>query len=198
MSKCFVSSFHDVPFKHCSHPLFPLSSKNHGYIPTTMRFLRRRMDQKQNTSEKTRNKTQISKRNNAAPSYPLHLLALATALPVVSAAIWNDQLKVWDIGRVDTDKSPGKCAIKPVKTMYACGGIAEGGYVCGSSEDEGVDALRAIYRCDRGRLRLREVCWESDRYNRCVKNGRRKGKNFFPFGPTEAIVCQKMSNVEKP
>jgi len=125
-------------------------------------------------------------------------LALAAALPAVSAATWNDQLKVWDIGRVETEKSYGKHLRRPVKTMYACGGIPEGGYVCGSFEDEGVNALRAIYRCDRGRLRLREVCYESDKYNRCVKNGRRKGKRFFPFGPTDAVVCQKKSNVEKP
>ena len=125
-------------------------------------------------------------------------LALAAALPAVSAATWNDQLKVWDIGRVETEKSYGKHLRRPVKTMYACGGIPEGGYVCGSFEDEGVNALRAIYHCDRGRLRLREVCYESDKYNRCVKNGRRKGKRFFPFGPTDAVVCQKKSNVEKP
>jgi hypothetical protein len=82
--------------------------------------------------------------------------------------------------------------------MYACGGIPEGGYVCGSFEDEGVDALRAVYRCDRGILRLADVCYESNKYNRCVKNGRRKGKKFFPFATAEKVVCQKKSNVEKP
>lgn len=77
------------------------------------------------------------------------------ALPAVLGAIWNDQLKFWDIGRVEIDKNPGKHQRKPVKTMYACGSIPEGGYVYGSFEDEGVDALCAGYRCDRGRLRLR-------------------------------------------
>ena len=125
------------------------------------------------------------------------LLALSTALPVVSAAIWNDQLKVWDIGPVLTDKSPSKHALRPVRTMYACGGIPEGGYVCGSFPDEDVDALRAVYRCDRGTLRLRDVCYESDKYNRCVKNGRRKGKKFFPFASAEMVVCQTKKNVEK-
>lgn len=126
------------------------------------------------------------------------LLALATALPAVSAAVWNDQLKVWDIGPVLTDRSHGKHPLRPVRTMYACGGIPEGGYVCGSFSDEGVDALRAVYRCDRGTLRLRDVCYESDKYNRCVKNGRRKGKKFFPFSSAEMIVCQTKKNVEKP
>jgi hypothetical protein len=126
------------------------------------------------------------------------LLALATALPAVSAAVWNDQLKVWDIGRVTTERGVGKHKVRPIKTMYACGGIPEGGYVCGSFEDEGVDALRAVYRCDRGMLRLADVCYESNKYNRCVKNGRRKGKKFFPFATAEKIVCQKKSNVEKP
>jgi hypothetical protein len=82
--------------------------------------------------------------------------------------------------------------------MYACGGIPEGGYVCGSFEDEGIDALPAIYRWDRGRLRLRNACYESDKYNRCVKNGGCKGNKFFLFAPTKAIVCQRKSNVEKP
>lgn len=126
------------------------------------------------------------------------LLTLATSLPAVSAAIWNNQLKVWDIGPVLTDKSPGKHALRPVRTMYACGGIPEGGYVCRSFSDDGVDALRAVYRCDRGTLRLRDVCYESDKYNRCVKNGRRKGKKFFPFSSAEMVVCQTKKNVEKP
>ena len=79
--------------------------------------------------------------------------------------------------------------------MYACGGISEGGYICESFED---GTLRAIYRCDRGRLRLRNVCYGSDKHNRCVKNGRCKGKKFFLFAPTKAIVCQRKSTVEKP
>ena len=125
------------------------------------------------------------------------LLALATALPAASAAKWNDQLKVWDIGRVPTEVKAGSHTFRPLETMYACGGIPEGGWVCGSFEDRGVNALRAIYRCDRGRLRLRDVCYENEKYNRCVKNGRRKGKKFFPLKSADQIVCQTRSNVEK-
>jgi hypothetical protein len=54
-------------------------------------------------------------------------LALATALPAVSAAVWNDQLKVWDIGHVTTERGVGKHKVRPIKTTYACGGIPEGG-----------------------------------------------------------------------
>jgi hypothetical protein len=126
------------------------------------------------------------------------LLALATTLPAVSAATWNDQLKVWNVDPVDTEEGVAKHKVRPSRTIFACGGISEGGYVCGSFEDEGVDGLRAVYRCDRGTLRFQNVCYESDKYNRCVKNGRRKSKKFFPCASTEKVVCQTKKNVEKP
>ena len=124
------------------------------------------------------------------------LLALVAVF--ASAATWNDQLKVWNIGRVDTQKNPGRHSLRPMRTAMACGDIPEGGFVCGSFEDEGVDAPRAIYSCRKGMLQLREVCYESEKYNRCVKNGRRRGKRFFPFTLAERIVCQMRKNVEKP
>jgi hypothetical protein len=44
-----------------------------------------------------------------------------------SAAVWNDQLKVWDIGQVHSEKGQNIAATY----MGACGGIPEGGHVCG-------------------------------------------------------------------
>jgi len=129
----------------------------------------------------------------------LALLTLAATLPAVSAATWNDHLKVWDIGRVDTVKVNGPHRVKPVGVAMACGGIPKGGYVCGSFEDEGVDALRAIYRCDSRGLVLDSTCYESNKeQNRCVKNGRRRGKRFHPFLNANQIICQSKEQVEKP
>jgi hypothetical protein len=61
-----------------------------------------------------------------------------------------------------------------------------------------VDALRAIYRCHNDELQLEDTCYENDEFNRCVKNGRRRGKRFFPFASANRIVCQSKGNVEKP
>jgi hypothetical protein len=126
------------------------------------------------------------------------LLSLAATLPAVSAATFNKQFQVWDIGRVNTDNVSGKHRIRPVRTAMACGGIPKGGYACGSFEDEGVDALRAIYRGHDDGLQLEDTCYENDEFNCCAKNGRRRGKRFFPFASANRIVCQSKSNVEKP
>jgi hypothetical protein len=125
------------------------------------------------------------------------LLTLGTVVPTVSAAIYNKQLKVWDIGIVDTE-TDSKGKTWPASVAGPCGGIPHGGYVCGSFEDEGVMALRAIYRCDRGKLRSALTCHESDKKNRCVKNGRRKGKKFLALAMPDRIVCETKSKVEKP
>jgi hypothetical protein len=128
------------------------------------------------------------------------LLTLGTVVPTVTAAVYNDQLKVWDIGRIDTVSSPqNKHKTWPAGTMGPCDGIPKGGYVCGSFEDDGVMALRAIYRCDNtGVLVNVNTCFESDKRNRCVKNGRRKGKKFLALAMPDRIVCETKSHVEKP
>jgi hypothetical protein len=45
------------------------------------------------------------------------LLALA-AIPIASAATWNDMVKVWDIGRVATVNFKGRlaCTVSDTKT----------------------------------------------------------------------------------
>lgn len=127
------------------------------------------------------------------------LLTLGAAVPTAYAAIYNEHLKVRDIGHVDTKKHKGgPHRILPVDVAGPCGGIPEGGHVCGSYEDEGVDALRAVYTCNEGVLMLRETCFEKQKENRCVKNGRLRGKRFFPFVPVERVVCVKKSAAEKP
>lgn len=119
------------------------------------------------------------------------LALLATS---ASAAVWNDQLKVWDIGQVPTEK--GKNIAKTF--MGSCGGIPEGGHVCGWYESDGVNVLRAIYVCTNSRLVRAEVCKENKKNNRCVKNMRKKGKKFFPFNNPDQIVCMKKDRVEAP
>lgn len=108
------------------------------------------------------------------------------------AAVWNDQLKIWDIGQVPTEEGQSIAATY----MGSCGGIPEGGHVCGWYEPDGVNALRAIYVCVNRRLVRAEVCKENKKNNRCVKNSRRKGKKFFPFNNPDQIVCMKKDRVE--
>ncbi|GAB7321991.1 hypothetical protein MBLNU13_g03049t1 [Cladosporium sp. NU13] len=99
------------------------------------------------------------------------LLALIT-IPTASAAVWDDKLKVWNIGRVaTTQKWDGKYRTWPVRDASPCGGIS----VCGSFKDRGVMALRAICVGEKGRLIYRETCRELDRNDRCVRNERREG-----------------------
>lgn len=122
------------------------------------------------------------------------LVLAATTIQGASAAKWNSKLQVWDLGRIPSvpgfpglaQGSPGKCA-----------GIPEGGYACGSFGPGKVIAMRAIYQCKDGWLTQQEICSENAKYNRCVKNGRRTGKKFFPFVDGDKIVCQKKSAVEK-
>ena len=127
------------------------------------------------------------------------LLALTTFTPTASAAVWNDKLKVWNIGRVaTTQKWDGKYRTWPVRDAGSCGGIPNFGYVCGSSKDRGVMALRAIYVCEKGRLIHRETCRELDRNDQCVKNERRKGKKFYPFVSGDRIVCVAKKDANRP
>lgn len=129
----------------------------------------------------------------------LTFLALATLPSPCSAAVWNDKLKVWNIGRVATTHTThGEYRTWPVRDAGSCGGIPEFGYVCGSFKDRGVMALRAIYVCEKGRLIHRETCRELGRNDRCVKNERRKGKKFYPFTPADRIVCVAKKDANRP
>jgi hypothetical protein len=126
------------------------------------------------------------------------LLAL-TAIPTALAATWNDKLKIWDIGHVATVESKtGKYKINPIRYPGLCGGIPKLGYACGSYKEDGMMALRAIYRCENGWLTLYQVCHERDLNDRCVKNERKKGKRFYPAAPGDRIVCAQKEDVIKP
>lgn len=123
------------------------------------------------------------------------LLAIGAVIPEASAAKWNKKLQVWDIGRVPSEPGlPGLAAASPGK----CGGIPEGGYVCGSFGPGKIVAMRAIYQCTHGRLVRKEVCSENSKFNRCVKNSRKKGKRFFPLVGSDHVVCMSKKAVNKP
>ena len=114
------------------------------------------------------------------------LAILAILLPSASAAKWNKKLKVWNVGGIPSVPGfPGLAA----GDIGPCGGIPEGGDVCGSFGPGKKIAMRAIYTCKKGRLTQREICSENSDKNRCVKNSRRSGKKFYPFVSGEKIVC---------
>jgi hypothetical protein len=120
------------------------------------------------------------------------LAVLAILLPSASAATWNKKLKVWNVGGIPSVPGfPGLAS----GDIGPCGGIPEGGDVCGSFGPGKTIAMRAIYTCKKGRLTQREICSESSDKNRCVKNSRRKGKSFYPFVSGEKIVCVNKSKI---
>jgi hypothetical protein len=121
------------------------------------------------------------------------LALLATS---ATAATYNAQLQVWDIGQVPFEK--GSTTAAAIFIQGGCGGIPDGGYVCGWFESDGVNALRAIYRCVNSQSVVTEVCKENKKNNRCVKNSRAKGKRFFSFDNSDKIVCMKKDRVEAP
>jgi len=121
------------------------------------------------------------------------LALLATS---ATAATYNAQLQVWDIGQVPLEK--GSTTAPATFLPGGCGGFPDGGYGCGWFESDGVNALRAIYRCVNSQLVRSEVCKENKRNNRCVKNSRAKGKRFFPLDNSDKIVCMKKDRVEAP
>jgi hypothetical protein len=123
----------------------------------------------------------------------LALLAiLAVLLPSASAAKWNKKLKVWNVGGIPSVPGfPGLAA----GDIGPCGGIPNGGDVCGSFGPGKKIAMRAIYTCKNGRLSLREICSENSDKNRCVMNSRRKNKAFYPFVSGEKIVCVNKSKI---
>lgn len=113
----------------------------------------------------------------------------------LAKAIFNEQLKVLDIGQVPSE--PGQPDVPAIRPC-TCGGIPNGGWACGSFVDAGVNAMRVIYQCDHGELVKQQVCKESTGANRCVKNSRHDHKKFQLFVSEDTIVCESESLVEKP
>ena len=171
-------------FFQASFRLLSTINERADTIPTAkLPLLRRRPENSSTPLTKGKNK-----------NMPLRSVLFALLATSATAAVWNDRLKVWDIGQVPTEKGKNTAATY----MGACGGIPEGGHVCGWYESDGVNALRAIYVCVNSRLGRAEVYKENKKLNRCVKNSRRKGKKFFPFNNGDQIVCQAKSRVEAP
>ena len=127
------------------------------------------------------------------------LLALITTINASALSpssggdiVFDEFLFLLSIGAVPTVRNA-----YPFETLPAdyygqgCYGYFEGEQVCGSFEENGVDALRAIYRCKDGKFELQEVCHEKSRSNRCVRNRRGVGqwKKFYPFVNEKKIVC---------
>jgi hypothetical protein len=116
----------------------------------------------------------------------LALLTLGATLHGASAAVWNDRLKVWDIGRV---RAKPNDPYTPMTEVGPCNHVKEGGYGCGSFGPGHDVALRVIYNCQRGTLRRTETCKVNQKNNACVRNWRKKGRAFYPFEPADKVVC---------
>lgn len=127
--------------------------------------------------------------------FKITFFALLTLLTFASAAKWNKKLQVWNIGQVPSVPGfPGLA--KP--EVGPCGGIPEGGYVCGSFGPGKHVAMRAIYSCRKGKIVQREICAAKSDKDRCVKNERRSGKKFYPFISGDKIVCVSKAQAKKP
>lgn len=118
------------------------------------------------------------------------------ASTALAKAIFNDQLKVYDMGQIPSEPGqPDVPAIRPCP----CGGIPPGGWACGSFVDAGVNAMRAVYQCDHGEMVKQRFCKEEPGFPyRCVKNSRHDHKKFDLSESEDAIVCRLKSEVEKP
>jgi hypothetical protein len=128
------------------------------------------------------------------PTMQLQNGLLALFATSATAAVYNPQLQVWDMGQIPTERGQTAAAT----FMGACGGIPDGGYACGWFESDGVNALRAIYRCVNSQMVRTEFCKENKKNNRCVKNSRQKGKRFCPFDNSDKIVCMEKDRVDAP
>jgi hypothetical protein len=137
-----------------------------------------------------------TKGNNSRkpPTMQLQTAILALSATSATAAVYNPQLQVWDMGQIPTERGQTAAAT----FMGACGGIPDGGYACGWFESDGVNALRAIYHCVNSQMVRTEFCKENKKNNRCVKNSRQKGKRFCPFDNSDKIVCMEKDRVDAP
>jgi hypothetical protein len=131
-------------------------------------------------------------------SIAIALLTLGASLPGATAVnpVWNDVLKVWDIGNVPWKPLDKK---EPFSNMGSCGPkIKEGGYACGRFGPGLGRFPRVIYFCQNGKLRKHETCRRESKNNMCVRNSRRKGKAFYPFEAADSLVCVKSKDALKP
>lgn len=105
--------------------------------------------------------------------------------------VFDKYLFLETIGAVPTARGYPFETLPPDWYGRGCYGDIEGMQVCGSFEENGVAALRAIYRCKDGKFELQEVCHEKSKNNRCVRNRRGVGqwKKFYPFVDEKKIVC---------
>jgi hypothetical protein len=130
---------------------------------------------------------------------PTLLLTLSLTHSALSSTLrgFNPEISLDDFGPVGTARGY-PLEIIPNAYDQPCSGMREGEYVCGSFEEKGVDALRAIYRCQGGVLALTEVCHEGGKKNRCVRNRRgdsREWRRFYPFVSGDKGVCVRESQI---
>lgn len=110
---------------------------------------------------------------------------------------FNPQISLYDFGPVGTARG------YPLETLpdaydTPCSSLREGEYACGSFEEKGVDALRAIYRCQGGVMTLVETCHEGGKKNRCARNWRgniREWRRFYPFVDGSKGFCVQESQI---
>jgi hypothetical protein len=133
------------------------------------------------------------------PSTLTTLLALTTTITASALhpnpggdIVFDEYLFLDTIGAIPTVRNEFPFETLPLDYYgRGCYGDIEGMQVCGSFEQNGVDALRAIYRCENGKFELQEICNEKLKNNRCVGNKRGNGqwKKFYPFVSGDKIVC---------
>lgn len=131
-------------------------------------------------------------------SIVIALLTVGATIPGTTAvkAVYNDNLKLWDIGNVPWMPNNRQT---PVQDMGSCGpNIKEGKYGCGRFGPGLARTLRVIYVCTNGRLRRRETCTRGTKNDMCVRNSRRKGKAFYPFEAADQLVCVETKDALKP
>jgi hypothetical protein len=137
------------------------------------------------------------------------LLALTTLLPIKPGSashpnpgvdvVFDEYLFLDTIGAIPTVRNEFSFeTLPPDYYGRGCYGDIEGIQICGSFEQNGVDALRAIYRCENGKFELQEICNEKSKNDRCVRNtsGVGQWKKFYSFVSGDKVVCVSEKGLE--
>ena len=199
----------NLGFKHCSPAIVIIQTKKchkesshiSGHHPpsTVPSWIKKNTNSSNQNHETTENTQPQEPSTMHFPTILPIFLALATTIAASALhpssggdLVWDEYLFLQTIGAVPTVS--GKYPFETLPPDYygrGCYGEFEGRQVCGSFEENGVDALRAIYRCKNGKFELEETCHEKSKNNRCVRNKRgvRQWKKFYPFVSSDKIVC---------
>lgn len=114
---------------------------------------------------KSQKSVQSNKNINDATQIHSHRPARHGRLPpkLISSQMEPQTQSMGHRPRVQRTNFPGLAK----EVVGKCGGIPEGGYVCGSFGPGKIVAMRAIYKCVDGNLARNEVCSEKASNNRC-------------------------------